>query len=98
MAAAARADSRRKGSERLRHHPSQIADLHRRPSPTSDASRPVGPLDYYDSLSIEELARLQGVKPVKSVEDLARPGVFESDEELEEFIAYTYAARRSGMA
>jgi hypothetical protein len=64
---------------------------------TSSDGRPVEPLDY-DSLSIEELARLQGVKPVKSVEDMACPGVFESDEELDEFIAYTYAARRRDMA
>ncbi len=64
---------------------------------TSSDGRPVEPPDY-DSLSIEELARLQGVKPVKSVEDMACPGVFESDEELDEFIAYTYAARRRDMA
>lgn len=64
---------------------------------TSSEGRPVEPVDY-DSLSIEELARLQGVKPVKSVADMAAPGIFESDEELGEFIAYTYAARRRDVA
>jgi hypothetical protein len=49
-------------------------------------------------LAIEELARLQGVRPVESVDDLARPGLFESDEELEEFLADLYASRRSASA
>jgi hypothetical protein len=62
----------------------------------SSEKRPVKPLDY-DSLSIEELARLQGVKPVQSLDELARD-VFGSDEEVDEFIAYTYAARRRDMA
>ena len=64
---------------------------------TSSEKRPADPPDY-DSLSIEELARLQGVKPVKSVADMAYPGIFQSDEEVDEFIAYTYAARRRDMA
>jgi hypothetical protein len=50
------------------------------------------------SVSVEELARRQGVRPVESVEDMARPGVFESDEELEEFLAHVYAARRADLA
>ena len=63
---------------------------------TSSAGRPVEPLDY-DSLSVEELARLQGVTRVRSVDDLARD-VFGSDEEVEDFIAYTYAARHRDLA
>ena len=50
------------------------------------------------SVSVEELARRQGVRPVESVEDMARPGIFESDEELEEFLAHVYAARRADLA
>jgi hypothetical protein len=46
----------------------------------------------------EELAGRQGVRPVKSVDDLARPDLFESDEELDEFLADLYASRRAGMA
>jgi hypothetical protein len=49
------------------------------------------------SVSVEELARRQGVRPVESVEDMARPGIFESDEELEEFLAHVYAARRADL-
>ncbi|WP_425757922.1 hypothetical protein [Micromonospora sp. DT231] len=46
----------------------------------------------------EELARRQGIRPVASVDDLARPGLFESDEELDEFLADLYTSRRTGAA
>jgi hypothetical protein len=46
----------------------------------------------------EELARRQGVRPIGSVDELARPDLFESDEELDEFLADLYASRRAGMA
>ncbi|HYZ51906.1 MAG TPA: hypothetical protein VE733_00130 [Streptosporangiaceae bacterium] len=51
-----------------------------------------------DNVSVEELARRQGVEPVKSVDDMARPGLFESDQEWEEFLADLYASRHSGLA
>jgi hypothetical protein len=44
---------------------------------------------------------LPGVRPVESVEEMARPGIFESDEELEEFLARTsmpLAARLTALA
>jgi hypothetical protein len=47
--------------------------------------------------SLDEQARRKGVRPVERLEDMARD-VFSSDEELEEFIAYTYANRRDGLA
>jgi len=47
---------------------------------------------------VAELARQQGVGPVESVDDLARPGAFESDEELDEFLADLYASRHAGSA
>jgi hypothetical protein len=47
-----------------------------------------------DHLTIDELARRQGVRPVESVDELARPDLFESDEELGELIAMVYADRR----
>lgn len=47
-------------------------------------------------VSLEEQARLKGVRPIESLDDLARD-VFASDEELEEFLAYTYANRRAGL-
>jgi hypothetical protein len=49
-------------------------------------------------LPVGELARRQGVKPVNSVDDLIRPGTFESDKELDEFLADLYASRHGGLA
>ena len=42
--------------------------------------------------------RRSGVRPIKSVDELAREELFESDEELEVFLADLYASRRSGLA
>ena len=56
-----------------------------------------GPDD--DFVPTEELARRQGVKPIKSVDDLAADvDPFESDEEYEAFLADLYASRRAGLA
>jgi hypothetical protein len=49
-------------------------------------------------LPIEELALRQGVKPITSVLELSQPGLWESDEEFEEFLADLYASRRSDLA
>jgi hypothetical protein len=51
-----------------------------------------------DYLPVGKLARRQGVKPVNSVDDLIRPGTFESDKELDEFLADLYASRHAGLA
>jgi hypothetical protein len=45
---------------------------------------------------VAELARRQDVRPIGSVDDLARPEAFESDEELDEFLADLYASRHAG--
>jgi hypothetical protein len=47
---------------------------------------------------VAELARRQGVQPIESVEDMARPDLFDSDEEYEEFLADLYASRRADVA
>ena len=49
-------------------------------------------------LPLDELARRRGVRPVRSVSDMARPGVFESDEELEDFLAHVSASRHADLA
>ncbi|MCZ7439176.1 hypothetical protein O7598_22395 [Micromonospora sp. WMMC241] len=46
----------------------------------------------------DELARRQGVEPVSSLDQLARPDLFESDEEFDSFLADLYASRREGIA
>ena len=51
-----------------------------------------------EHVPVEELARQQGVHPLTSADELIQPGMFESDDELEEFLADLYASRRAGMA
>jgi hypothetical protein len=46
---------------------------------------------------LEEQARRKGVQPIASVDEL-RAGVFESDEELDEFLADLHAFRHANMA
>jgi hypothetical protein len=43
-------------------------------------------------LSLEELLAAKNTQPIRSLDDLAAD-TFESDEELEEFLAFTYAER-----
>ncbi|MEO3862456.1 hypothetical protein ABGB08_46890 [Acrocarpospora sp. B8E8] len=47
--------------------------------------------------SPEELVRAKRARPIESLDDLAAPDVFESDEELEQFLAFTYAERRAHL-
>ena len=51
-----------------------------------------------EHVPVEELLRRQGVRPIESVDELACPDLFESDEELDEFLADLYAARHTGLA
>ena len=48
--------------------------------------------------SLEEALRREGVQPIRSADDLACDGVFNTDEELDEFLQLTYAARRADIA
>lgn len=51
-----------------------------------------------DELPTQELASRQGVRPIRSVEDvkaLAHPHAWESDEEFTDFLTDLYASRRS---
>lgn len=49
-----------------------------------------------ENVPVAELARRQGVRPIESVDDLARPDLSESDEELGDFLSDLYAARHTG--
>lgn len=51
----------------------------------------------FPDVPVEELARRQRVQPIRSADDLIEPGMFDSDEELDEFLADLYAERRAGM-
>lgn len=48
--------------------------------------------------SLEEALRREGAQPIRSADDLACDDVFETDEELDEFLQFTYAARRADIA
>lgn len=49
-------------------------------------------------ISTDELIRRHGIKPVTSLDDLAQPDLFESDEEYEDFLSDLYASRRADIA
>jgi len=49
-----------------------------------------------DRVSLDELARRKGVRPIQSMDDLACD-VFDTDEELDDFLRHTYAARRADL-
>lgn len=51
-----------------------------------------------EHMTLRELARRQGVRPVRSADDLAADGAFESDEELDEFLAALAEWRRADPA
>ncbi len=51
-----------------------------------------------DFVPTNQLARRQGVKSIKSIDQRAQPDLWESDEEYEAFIADRYASRRAGLA
>jgi hypothetical protein len=48
--------------------------------------------------SREEALRREGAQPIRSADDLACDGIFDTDEELDEFLQFTYAARRADIA
>lgn len=48
--------------------------------------------------TLDEIFRATNVQPIQSADDLACDGIFDTDEELDEFLTYTYAARRTEFA
>jgi hypothetical protein len=46
----------------------------------------------------EETLRREGAQPTWSADDFACDGIFDTDEELDEFLQFTYAARRADIA
>ena len=51
-----------------------------------------------EHVPVEELLRRQGIRPIESVDELACPDLFESDEEVDEFIAFVRASRHADLA
>lgn len=63
-----------------------------RPEPEDCSCPPPRP-----RLSVEEMLAAKNTQPIRSPDDLAAD-TFESDEELEEFLASTYAERHRDVA
>ena len=47
---------------------------------------------------VNELLRQKDVQPMQKADDPNGQGIFETDEELNEFVEYTYSARHSELA
>jgi hypothetical protein len=63
---------------------------------TSGAAGNPGEANGPRHLSAAQLVAAKNIQPIRSADEMAA-NVFESDEELEEFLAFTYAERRRGM-
>jgi hypothetical protein len=48
--------------------------------------------------SLAEQLQRKNVQPIRSAEDLACEGIFDDDEELDEFLAHIYSDRRAALA
>ena len=58
--------------------------------------------DSHDDLEgpalLEALLREKGVQPIRSVDELACEGIFDTDEELDEFLTWVRDERRANLA
>lgn len=54
-------------------------------------------MPVYPLLSVEDMLAAKGTQPIQSVDELAAE-TFESDEELEDFLSFTYAERHRDIA
>ena len=65
---------------------------------TANSADYFGRPEHRGPLSVEELARRQGVSTVTTVEDLASDDIFETDEELNEFLTFVRERRNASLA
>jgi hypothetical protein len=63
---------------------------------TPDSAHDAGGWPADKPVSLDDLFR--DVPPLRSAEDLVCDGIFDTDEELDEFLGYTYAERRANLA
>ena len=63
---------------------------------TSNAEH--GPEPLHGRPLLDELFREKDVKPFESADDLTCEGIFESDKELADFLAWVAAERRTSLA
>jgi hypothetical protein len=67
------------------------------PVSTSSADGDAGKAAARPSVSVTQLLAAKGTRPICSLDELAAD-TFESDEELEEFLAFNYAERHRDLA
>lgn len=48
--------------------------------------------------SLDEQARRKGVRPIRCADDLAQDGIFDTDEELDAFLAHVSEMRHADLA
>jgi hypothetical protein len=48
--------------------------------------------------SLDEQARRKGIRPIQSADDLAHDGIFDTDEELDAFLAHVAEMRHADLA
>lgn len=65
---------------------------------TTDPDYPPLPGEHPGLVSVEELARRKGIEHIKTVEELSCDGVFDTDEEVDEFLAFVTEQRRVNLA
>ncbi len=51
-----------------------------------------------EDIPTDELAKRQGVKPIGSIDELAQPDLWESEQEYQDFLADLYATRHADIA
>jgi hypothetical protein len=51
-----------------------------------------------EEIPTDELAKRQGVEPIVSIDDLAQPDLWESEQEYQDFLADLYATRHADIA
>jgi hypothetical protein len=56
-----------------------------------------GAFGAFERESLEDQLRRKSVQPIQSADSLACDGLFESDEELEAFLKYTYESRHAEL-
>lgn len=64
---------------------------------TSNAEHPAIPRQSRGRESLEQQARRKGLRPLTSLDEL-EADVWESDEELQDFLSFVSASRRSDLA
>ncbi|MGH3778072.1 MAG: hypothetical protein ACRDRR_20450 [Pseudonocardiaceae bacterium] len=49
-------------------------------------------------VSVEELARRKGIEHIKTIEELACDGVFDTDQEVDDFLVFVAEQRHANLA